>query len=414
MHLLYILLVVLLATRVCGEAAERLNQPSLVGELLAGIAMGVIFQRYGHVLPILSALPDNEVYKGFTDLSIFFLMLLAGLELRPRDLAKTSGPAMAIAAGGVLLPMLFGVVLGRIFLPDSPYKLAQCLFLGTALAITAVPVSVKILMDLHLLRSKLGQAIVSAALFDDIFSLILLAVLTAIINTGQMPEASVLLVLLLKAVLFFVVTIAMGLYLLPWINRTVVRFKSDESEFSTLLVVALLFALLAEALGLHFILGAFVAGLFFVRRTMSDAVYTNIKGSLTSWTKGFFAPLFFASIGLHLNLSALTEIPLFVFLLVMAAVIGKLLGAGLPAVAMGFSPRQSFGIGAAMSARGAVELIVAEIAMEAGLFSRPFPVPPEVANLFSAVVIMALVTTVLTSLVVRPILGLEKSGRQRE
>lgn len=401
MNLLYILLVLLLATRVCGEVAERLHLPALVGELLAGIALGAILQNYSTVLPVLAGLPENDVFKGLTDLSIFFLMLLAGIEMRPRDLVQASGNALAVALGGMIIPLLLGFSLGWLFLPGSSYKLAQSLFLGTALAITAVPVSVKVLMDLGLLRSKLGQTIISAALFDDILSLILLAILTAVIETGNIPDMYSLSLLFLKILLFFIITGIIGRYILPFLNATFDTFKTDEFEFSALLMVAFIFALLAEVLGMHFILGAFLAGLFFVRRTIKNEIYDSIKSSLTTWTMGFFAPLFFASIGLHLKVAAIVEIPLFVFVLVVAAFLGKLVGAGLPAYAIGFSPKESIGIGTAMSGRGAVELIVAGIAMDAGLFSQPKPIPAIIANMFSAIVIMALLTTLITPIIMR-------------
>ena len=163
---------------------------------------------------------------------------------------------------------------------------------------------------------------------------------------------------------------------------------------------------------MHFILGAFVAGLFFVRRTIDSDVYDSIRTSVTNFTTGFFAPLFFASIGLHLDLSAATEIPAFLIFLIAAAFLGKLIGAGVPAYATGFTVRDSIGIGSAMSARGAVELIVAGIALEAGLFAHPSPAPPEVAYLFSAVVIMALVTTILTPITLRPLLASKDNTRQ--
>ena len=411
MNLFYILLVLLVATRLCGEVAERFKQPALIGELIAGIVLGLILHHYSNSLPILAGLPHNEVFNSIIDLAIFFLMLLAGIELRPKDLVQASGPAIAVALGGMIVPLLLGFSLGWYYLPDSPYKTAQSLFLATALAITAVPVSVKILMDLGLLKTKLGQTIVSAALFDDILSLILLAVLTAVMKTGNVPGVSALLVLSAKVLVFFAITTIIGRFVLPRLNRAIQKFKTDEFEFSALLMVALIFALLAESLGMHFILGAFLAGLFFVRRTIKDEIYDSIHKSLTSWTMGLFAPLFFASIGLHLNLAALTEIPVFVMLLVAAAFFGKLLGAGLPAMAVGFTTRHSAGIGTAMSARGAVELIVAGIAMEAGLFSHPDPPPPEIKYMFSAVVIMTLLTTLISPIVMRNVLGTNEKDK---
>lgn len=263
-----------------------------------------------------------------------------------------------------------------------------------------------------MLKTKLGRTVVSAALFDDILSLMLLAVLTAVIKTGSAPGLETIFILSLKVIGFFAITTVIGHFILPYLNKMAEKFKADEFEFSALLMVALIFSLLAEFFGMHFILGAFLAGLFFVRRTMKDETYDAIQTSLTSWTMGLFAPLFFASIGLHLNLEAFAEIPVFVFFLITAAFLGKLLGAGLPALAIGFSSRQSLGIGLAMSARGAVELIVAGIAMEAGLFNHPDPTPPEVRYLFSAVVIMALLTTLLTPIFMRMMLGTKENAKK--
>ena len=256
MNLLYVLLVLLLVTRLCGELAERLRQPALVGELVAGIALGMVASRYHDALPVLAELPDNEVFNGLTDLAIFFLMLLAGIELRPSELAKASGRAVAVALGGMVLPLLLGFGLGWWFLPDSSYKLAQSLFLATALAITAVPVSVKVLMDLGQLKTPLGQTIVSAAVFDDVLSLMLLAILTAVIRTGGFPDASSVLALVGKVLLFFLVAWVVGRYLLPRLGRLVRKTLADEFEMSALLIAALGYSLLAEALGMHFILGA--------------------------------------------------------------------------------------------------------------------------------------------------------------
>ncbi|MBE0626500.1 MAG: cation:proton antiporter [Burkholderiales bacterium] len=405
MHLLYILLVLLLVTRICGELAERLRQPALVGELIAGIALGMLANRYSGTFPVLADLPDNEVFKAITDLAIFFLMLLAGIELHPRELVQASGRALGVAAGGMLLPLALGYGLAWAFLPDSPLKFGQSLFLGTALAITAVPVSIKVLMDLGELKTKLGQTVVSAAVFDDVLSLMLLAVLTAVIKTGGLPDAASVVSLVGKVILYFLIAGVFGRYVFPWIGRRLKFAQAQEFQFSALLVAALAYALLAEELGMHFMLGAFLAGLFFVHRTIEPKVFDKIQSSLTSLTMGLFGPLFFASIGLHLDTAAAAEIPLFVGILVLAAFFGKLLGAGLPAYAMGFSPRDALGVGTAMSARGAVELIIANVALQAGLFLQPDPPPPIVANLFSAVVIMALATTVVTPLVMRSLLG---------
>lgn len=396
MELLYILLVLLVVARLFGEIAERLQLPPLMGELIAGLALGLVGHYYSELFPVLARVPEEEVFHSITDLAIFFLMLLAGTELHPRELANVSKKAIAVAVGGMIFPLAIGYVLGWYFLPESDYKLAQALFIATALSITAVPVSVRVLMDLGKLNTSVGQTIVSAAVFDDVISLVLLAVLTAVIQSGDLPGLTAVAWLGGKIILFFVIAISIGLYVFPRVGKRIRSFSAEEFEFSALLIAALAYSFLAETLGLHFILGAFLAGLFFVHRTIDPQVYRLIRSRLHTFTAGLFAPLFFASIGMQLDLSATTVVPLFVILLIIVAFVGKILGAGLPAYWVGYNRRDSLAIGMGMSARGAVELIIAGIALEAGLFEHPKPTPPEVQYLFSAVVIMAIVTTLAT------------------
>jgi Kef-type K+ transport system membrane component KefB len=147
---------------------------------------------------------------------------------------------------------------------------------------------------------------------------------------------------------------------------------------------------------MHFILGAYAAGLFFSRETIDEAVHRDIHVQIEAVSLGLFAPIFFASIGMSINFSALTVVPLLVVAVIAAAFLGKLLGAGGAALAAGFSPRDAASIGIGMNARGAIELIIASIALQAGVFSHPQPTPPVVQYLYSAVVLMAIVAA-LTS-----------------
>ena len=405
MEIFYVLLILLVITRAFGEIAVRLGQPALVGELLAGIALGAAIRFSPSSFPVMHAVPENEVFTAITDLGIFFLMLMAGLEMHPREVAEKSKGAMLIALGGLIIPLLAGFSLGWLFLPQSNVRLAQALFIGTALAITAVPVAAKVLMDLGKLRSTAGKMIVSAAIVDDILGLLFLAVLTAVIRTGEMPDISGLLWLAGQIVLFMVIVTAIGLYILPRLERVFHHSMSEEFEFSILLVVAFGFALLAETLQMHFILGAFAAGLFFTKRTMDTDVFEGVQSRISGITTGFLAPVFFASIGLHLDVAAFASIPLFLVALIVTAVLCKLIGAGLPAYWIGLSGKDSLIVGVGMSGRGAVELIIADIALRAGLFSHPDPTPAIVANLFSAIVIMAVVTTLMTPIGLRLIVS---------
>lgn len=390
------LLVLLVATRVLGELAVRVGQPALTGELLAGVLIGVVVTTQSDAFPVLSALSDNHVFRAITDLGIFFLMLMAGLELRPEKLVNTSATAALVAVGGLIVPFGLGWGLGWWLLPPSDVHGAQALFIGVALAITAVPVSVGVLMSLGQLDTPVGRIIVSAAVVDDVLSLLMLAVLTAVLQTGGVPEIAELGLLVGKIALFFVIAVALGIWVFPRLGQRVARFDSAELEFSFVVIVGLAYAVLAEQLSMHFLIGAFVAGLFFRRSTIDKKAYEDASHKVSAVTYGFLAPVFFASIGMHLSGKAVVDAPLFVALLLLAATAGKLLGAGVPARLAGMSGRDALAVGIGMNARGAVELVIADVAFRAGLFQTPEPAPPVVASMYSAVVLTAIVTTLAT------------------
>lgn len=405
MEILYVILILLIVTRAFGELAERLGQPSLTGELTAGIVLGLLGTWLHGGLPVIGDIDNEPVFRAITDLGIFFLMLLAGMELQPWEVARATRRAFSVAMAGMLLPLALGMGLGWFYLPDSPYRVAQALFLGVALSVTAVPVAIKVIRDVRKMDTAAGRVIVSAAVVDDVLSLVLLAVMTAVIEEGALPGLGAVALLVGKVALFFVITIVLGHYLFPWVGRFLKRTCQEEFEFSSVLVAGLAYAALAEALAMHFIVGAFMAGLFFSRRSADPETLNDVHRKVSGITTGFLAPIFFASIGLHLDLSALGSIPVFVLVLLLLATIGKVAGAGIAGRLAGMTGQESMMVGVAMNARGAVELIIADVALRAGLFNLPDPPPPEVAGLFSAVVIVAVVTTLMTPVAINRVLG---------
>lgn len=401
MDIVYVLLILLVVTRMFGEVAHRAGQPSLLGELVAGIALGLLATHVTGLDLIPADLPADPVFSAFTDLGIFFLMLFAGVELRISDLTEASARSVIVGSSGFGLPLVAGFAVAWVALPESDLKFAQALVVGTALAITAIPVAVRMLMDMGQLQSRVGRTIVSAALVDDVLSLALISIFAGIAATNASPSVASLARLGLEILVFFAVSIAIARYVVPRVGRFVTSLNAPEFEFTSLLLAGLAFALLAETLGLHFILGAFVAGLLFERRIAGDETYEEVRKRVSAITAGFLAPIFFASIGMHLDLGAVTEVPVFLSVLIFLAFVTKLVGAAVPAYLMGLSKREAMATGVGMSARGAIELIIAEVALEAGIFSEPQPVPPIVAQLFSAIVIVAIVTTLAAPVVLK-------------
>jgi len=401
-ELLVVILVLIVLARATGELMQRLGQLAILGELLIGVVLGAVIS-YGPFTQF-AGLTDNEVFGAITSLGMFFLMLMAGMEMDVRKLVRASRTGVAVALGGVIIPLGLGIFIGYIFLPDSSYKFAQSFFIGVALSITAVPALSRVLIEMKQLDTRLGQTIMNAAIVDDVLGLFLLAILTTILAEGGTPPAGELAILALKIIGFFLFVFIAGKYLMPRLGRISRLSKFEEMEFSIAMVIALVFGVAAEYAGMHFIIGALFAGMFLREETFGKKVAAHLEEHVKGITLGFLAPLFFVSIGLHVDLLALTTAPLFVLALLLAAIIGKVLGCGLPARLSAFSTRESLAIGSGMNGRGAVEIVVAVVALEAGLFTQPVPVPSVVTAVFSGIVIMAIVTTIIVPLTMKPLL----------
>ena len=404
MQIFFELLALLLLTRICGEAMERVGQPASVGEILAGVLLAVAIVWFGPALPFLAQMGSSAVLDTVAHAGIFLLVLLAGIEMEPSQIAKSSKAAFWIALGGMVLPLAAGFALAWAFLPESDLRPVQALLAGVALSISAVPATVKVFDDLGLLHSKVGEYVISAAVFDDVIGLFLLAILLSVIETGDGPDLLAFLLMLGKVSIFFAVTVLLGAKVYPRVSRGMKTMQAAAAEFSALAVVALAYGLLAEVLGMHWILGAFMAGLYFERSRVGVRAYAEIRLICATLAKGLLGPLFFAYIGLKVDLSAVTQAPLFLFLVIAVAFLGKVVGAGVPARLTGMSKRDAAAVGVGMSARGAVELVVLGIAYEKGVFAAQAGQDSAAGNLFSSLILMGVITTVLAPILLRRLL----------
>jgi Kef-type K+ transport system membrane component KefB len=405
MEQILLVLILLIFARLLGRVAERLGQPSSIGELLAGLIVGLSLAAVAAPLPELAALRTDGLIPHFADLGIFFVILAVGVDMQPHEIADHSRESLLIAVCGALLPLAGGIAMGYAYLPVSEVRDAQALVIGTALCVSAIPVTAKVFMDFGILHTRPGQVVVAAAVFDDVIALFLLAVVSGIAVGGQAPTPASLALMMFDIVVFFAVTIMISKHLIP---RVFQRFKVLHGfgfELSLLLALAVLFALLAEALGMHFVLGPFVAGLYFDRKSLGAALYERTDRLVTILSKGVFGPIFFATLGLGLNLDAITAVPAFLAFLLVTAFFGKMVGAGIPALAAGMTPHEAALVATGMNARGAVELVVVQVAGATSLFSRPDPAHPIIANLFDALIITAVITTLATPILLRLILG---------
>lgn len=373
------LVILISAAKLGGYISLRLGQPSVLGELIAGLILGPSVLDLLHHTPFTSQHLD-ETIALLAEMGVLLLMFLAGLELHIQDLAKSGKVAALAGTLGVIFPVVMGFGLGRLFAMDN----LPALFVGLVLAATSVSISAQTLMELRVLRSRVGIGLLGAAVFDDVLVILGLSVILALTADGGGGLASVSL-LILRMALFVAAAALIGVLLLPRLARRVDRLPISQGLMAFTLVTLLLYSWAAEALGgMAAITGAFLAGLFFSRSPLRD----RIQSSVSVIAYGLFVPIFFVSVGLVADTHKMAGQAIWLVLAMIAvAIVSKVMGAGLGARLAGFSNLEALQLGAGMMSRGEVGLIVATLGVNQGLLS------PEV---FSGVVGVVIVTTLLT------------------
>jgi Kef-type K+ transport system membrane component KefB len=371
-----------------GDVFRRLSLPRLLGELLAGLILGP--SLLGWVQP-------EQGFSVLSDLGLFFLMFYAGLEMDPRELLEHFWLSLFISLGGFIVPLAAGFGVALLF----GATVFQAVFIGLGLSVTGLAVGARILRDMEIHKSKVGHLIIGAAIPDDIYALVVFSVAAGIARTGRVEVVQVVL-LVLKVAAFFAGTIALGQWVLPPLMR---RVKDEEAKgFTFALLVALVLGALAELVGLHIIIGAFLAGQFVRREVVSTRLYEKLDDRFFNIIYGFLGPIFFASLSFHLNLRLSLHEVLFMVVLIAVALLGKFVGCGGPALLGGRGWRESVVVGLGMNARGAVELVIAKAVivlsgglLEAGIISRPLLTSSQ----FTVLILMAFLTTLIAPLSLR-------------
>jgi Kef-type K+ transport system membrane component KefB len=380
------LTVILLAAKLAGYLATRLGQPSVLGELLVGLLLGPSLFDLTHQFFVTDSRLLGEVINQLGELSVLLLMFLAGLELHLSELKRNARVSALAGALGVSLPLALGWAAGRLF--GSSDAAAFCL--GLAIAATSVSISAQTLMEMKLLRSQVGLGLLGAAVFDDVLTILLLSVFLAVLSGGQGGLA--ILWSFGRILLFLALAAGFGLWLLPRLVRTAANLPISQGLLTLAVVLLLTFALAAELVGgMAAITGAFVAGLM-LARTPEKA---RFESGVHALAYGLFVPIFFVSIGLSIDLRQMTLDAFWLLLVVLvAAVLGKTLGAGLGARLGGFSRRSALQLGVGMISRGEVSLVVASLGVKYGLLTPAA---------FSAIVALVLVSTLLTPPLLRAV-----------
>jgi Kef-type K+ transport system membrane component KefB len=380
LQFILILAIIILIAKAGGYISYRLGQPSVLGELVVGILLGPTLVNLLHLPFITSEHLQNEIHT-LAELGVIFLMFLAGLELHVNDLLKSGRVSALSGFMGVIVPIALGTGISYLFLKD----LQTSIFIGLILAATSVSISAQTLMELKVLRSKVGITLLGAAVFDDVLVILLLSIFSAITVTQSSGGWVSIAWIVLKMILFIGIATLLGFRFFPRLSQRVVGLPISQGLAAFVVVLILFYGWSAEVLGgMAAITGAFLCGLILARSPVKE----RIEGGMLVLAYGFFVPIFFVDIGLSTNLRTLIG-PVFWLFIVIAliAIIGKILGAGLGALWGGLSRREALQIGIGMMSRGEVGLIVASVGITSGLIGQAE---------FSAVVGVVIVTTLLT------------------
>jgi len=380
------LLILLLSAKILGEIAERFGQPAMIGEVLAGVILG---PSLFNIIPVVGDI------KPIADLGVFLLIFMAGMEIEADEIKNSiRGKNLWIALLGFLIPFGSGLLIGYVFHFSNIFTI----FLGLCIAITALPVSIRILVDLGKLQTDIGQRIISAAIFNDIVALMVLGIILDYNGTtGNLEEVTLSILFTGMKISVFIVILILAYRLIgfskarvstlnPKMDRFLHYLKGKESLFALVILFVLIFSSIAELLGLHFIVGAFFGAMLFPRTLFHKSEFEQVKHSTVSFTMGFLAPIFFATMGVQFNITELNN-GLLLTVILIASFLSKIFGGYFGSRLAGFDNPKSITIGLGLNARGIMELVIANIALQKGFIDVP---------VFSILVVMALLTTLIT------------------
>jgi Kef-type K+ transport system membrane component KefB/mannitol/fructose-specific phosphotransferase system IIA component (Ntr-type) len=395
--------IMLVLARLLGEAFNRIKQPAIIGEILAGIILGPTI--LGTLLPgVYNALfpesPELEIaMDGITTMAVSLLLLVAGLEVDLALVIKEGKTALSTSIMGIVFPFALGFGVSYLFpqfmgIEADNKILAFSLFMGTAMSISALPVIARILMDLNIFKTQIGFIIISSAMLNDLLGWIIFSIILGMLGSGITHMSfleTMLLTLGFVAVTLTVVKYVINL-ILPKIQK---NFSYPGGVLNLIMALAFLGAAFTEYIGIHAIFGSFLMGI-----AIGDSanLKERTRDIIQQFVNNIFAPLFFISIGLRVNFILNFDLPL-VLLFLIIAFAGKVIGCGLGAYWSGVNKYDSVAIGFGMNSRGAMEIILGLIALQYGLIQE---------KVFVALVVMALVTSISSAPVMNYILNKNK------
>jgi Kef-type K+ transport system membrane component KefB/nucleotide-binding universal stress UspA family protein len=385
------ILALMITGRVLGEAMLRIGQPAIMGQLVAGLLLGP--SVFGFLLPDLqhALFPKNPEQKAMIEavsqFGILLLLLLTGMETDLKLVRQTGRAAVFASLMGILIPFVCGVALGELMpetlLPDPSKRLITALFLGTALSIASVKIVAMVVREMNFMRRVVGQVIMASAIIDDTVGWIIVSIIFSLALHGEV-DGWALAQSISGTFLFMAVSLTVGrrvvFFIIRWVNDT---FVSEFAVITAILAIMCAMAMITNAIGVHTVLGAFVAGILVGE---SPILTKHIDEQLRGLITAFFAPVFFGIAGLSADLTIMKDgkIALLTLGLILIASIGKFSGAFIGAEMGGLTRREGFALACGMNARGSTEVIIATVGLSMGALNQ---------NLFTMIVAMAVITT---------------------
>jgi Kef-type K+ transport system membrane component KefB len=392
--LFIVLGLILLCARAAGAIARRFDQPRVLGELIVGIILGptVLDMMHSAALGMPVGHIDETIIE-LAEIGVVLLMFKVGLEVHVGELAKVGKIAGLAGVAGALLPVAMTLPIVMLF----GYQWQPALFAGVTLAATSVSISAQVLLELGILQTKEGNALLAAALIDDVIAILLVSLTIAITGSSGQADAGALLGIILRMTVYLVSAFAVAWFAVPplmqWIGRHNELSKSyGVAAFA--LIMAFVFSWSAQVYGgVALITGAFIAGIG-LSRTHSSVKH-QIEQAVNNIAYAFLVPVFFVSVGLQIDLRRLPldALPLAVLLLIVA-VMSKIAGCGWGAQQGGFTRQEALRLGVCMISRGEVGLIIAALGLTSGVLTPDQP-------LFACLFLVILLTTVVTPPLVR-------------
>jgi Kef-type K+ transport system membrane component KefB len=405
LSLLFIqLIVIVLAARVVGSLFTRIGQPAVVGEMATGILLGP--SLLGLLLPEVSSFifpaPTLGSLRLFSQIGVCLFLFGVGMELDPKHLRHRAQTAVLVSHASILIPYMLGVAMS-VFLfhemaaPGADF-VSFALFMGISMSITAFPVLARILKERGLTQTFLGTTATTCAAIDDVTAWSILAFVVAIVKAGSLASAGLSIALLLAfiaSILWWVKPRLAG-WLGPAANN---EAELDKSVIAGVMILILTSALCTEIIGVHALFGAFLAGVIIPRRSH---LLAGLQVRLEHLSSTFLLPVFFAFTGLRTQVGLINDAGSWLLCggIILVATLGKLGGSMLAARLTGIGWNESFALGALMNTRGLMELIALNLGFDLGILSP---------RIFTMLVLMALVTTFLTS----PLLALSEAWKTR-